>query len=268
MNTFDYVSRDDAFSLRELVCRYGLLAGKNAMLASAYGHYVATQGDPAMGPIGLTAGQARCFSSAYKNKSQKFGLSWIEGLTAHSLNTCPMCGGLGAKTVEHYLPKGPYPEFSVFSYNLFPSCESCNSTRGSRHVSGVGYKLLHPFFDEDILSRIVLHTELDLRAGGVGFDLAFNEDAFTDAEIGRIRFHVVMCLNVKAFDGLSQSYLNECSARARINNTYLKFKRSLRSEVQILEETRSGNSWKAALFRGLLSMSKGEVEAAIDVVFR
>ncbi|NVH63587.1 HNH endonuclease family protein [Pseudomonas simiae] len=268
MNTFDYVSRDDAFSLRELVCRYGSLAGKNKVLAAAYAQYVLTQGDPQMGSIGLTEEQARCFSSAYNNKSRKFGLSWIEGLTAHRLNTCPMCGGLGGKTVEHYLPKGPYPEFSVFSYNLFPSCESCNSTRGSRHKKGVAYKLLHPFFDVDILSNVVLVTELDLRVGGAGFNLVFNESAFTDVEIRRVRFHIDMCLDVKAFEGVSRSYLDECSVRARMSNTYQNFNSSLRTEVQILEGTSSGNSWRAALFRGLLSMSKSEVEAAISVAFR
>ena len=268
MNTFDYVSRDDDSSLQELVRRYGSLAGKAEALMAAYDQYVATQGSPEMGSVGLTPTQARCFTSAYKNKSKKFGLDWIGRITAHKLNTCPLCGGLGARTVEHYLPKGPYPEFSVFSYNLFPSCGSCNTTRGSRHKKGIAYKLLHPFFDEDILSRVVLCTELDFRGGVAGFYLVFNDSAFTHAEVRRISFHLKMCLDLKEFEGVSQSYLSECSVRAQLFQTYSGFTRSLQDEVQILEATRAGNSWKAALFRGLLLMPKDGLEMAMGVVFK
>ena len=43
---------------------------------------------------------------------------------------CPMCGGFGNGTLDHYLPKDTYPEFSVFSKNLIPAC-NCNNLRGT-----------------------------------------------------------------------------------------------------------------------------------------
>lgn len=64
-----------------------------------------------------------------------------------SPNICPMCGGFGTGTLDHYLPKDNYAEFSVFSKNLIPAC-SCNSLRGTVVKGDVTPKrVIHPYFD-------------------------------------------------------------------------------------------------------------------------
>lgn len=40
---------------------------------------------------------------------------------------CPFCGGIGMPhTLDHFLPKHNFPQFSVLPINLVPSCRDCN----------------------------------------------------------------------------------------------------------------------------------------------
>lgn len=67
---------------------------------------------------------------------------------------CIMCGGFGNGTLDHYLPKSLYPEYSFFSKNLIPSC-NCNSLRGTS-VKGAASpgRAIHPYFDNFLDERL------------------------------------------------------------------------------------------------------------------
>jgi hypothetical protein len=61
---------------------------------------------------------------------------------------CPYCGFGRATTLDHYLPKSRYPQFSVTPDNLIPACKDCQSKKG-RHVASTGAaQTLHPYFDD------------------------------------------------------------------------------------------------------------------------
>ncbi len=62
---------------------------------------------------------------------------------------CPFCGIGETATLDHYLPKEKYPEFSIFPPNLVPSCGVCNLRKNDLVVDGkTEVRLfLHPCFD-------------------------------------------------------------------------------------------------------------------------
>lgn len=64
---------------------------------------------------------------------------------------CPYCGGIGRPgTLDHYLPKSKYPQFSVLPSNLLPCCRDCNS--GSKQTSIATCpeeQVIHPYYDYD-----------------------------------------------------------------------------------------------------------------------
>lgn len=66
-----------------------------------------------------------------------------------SVARCPFCGISESSTLDHYLPKEQYPEFSVFPKNLVPSCAVCNTRKRDRILDeGTDVRLfLHPCFD-------------------------------------------------------------------------------------------------------------------------
>lgn len=71
-----------------------------------------------------------------------------------SPNLCPMCGGLGLGTLDHYLPKSDFAQFSIFSQNLIPAC-SCNSRRGTTIKGDFPPKrIIHPYFDDFLEERL------------------------------------------------------------------------------------------------------------------
>jgi hypothetical protein len=66
-----------------------------------------------------------------------------------SVARCPFCGISESSTLDHYLPKEQYPEFSVFQKNLVPSCAVCNTRKRDRILDeGTNVRMfLHPCYD-------------------------------------------------------------------------------------------------------------------------
>ncbi|EIE9609461.1 MULTISPECIES: hypothetical protein [Vibrio] len=49
----------------------------------------------------------------------------------HLKQICPSCGLLPAITVDHYIPKEIYPDFSIYSKNLIWTCGTCNGKKST-----------------------------------------------------------------------------------------------------------------------------------------
>lgn len=74
----------------------------------------------------------------------------LQGLRSRKLQLCPACGEDGTpNTLDHYLPKNSYPEFSITACNLFPMCDICQGEKGTATVNATNERLfLHPYFDK------------------------------------------------------------------------------------------------------------------------
>lgn len=69
-----------------------------------------------------------------------------------ALEECPFCGGIGTpKTLDHFLPKGKHPVFSILPHNLVPSCRDCNmGDKGQGAANLAEEVVLQPYVDKDI----------------------------------------------------------------------------------------------------------------------
>lgn len=65
-----------------------------------------------------------------------------------SLGRCPLCGVGQVSTLDHYLPKGRYPQLSVVPLNLIPACKDCNSGKGVAIAFCAEDQSLHPYFED------------------------------------------------------------------------------------------------------------------------
>ena len=64
------------------------------------------------------------------------------------LGKCPFCGFGQTSTLDHYLPKAKYPQFSVLPFNLVPSCLDCNlNSKKTTIATTAEEQILHPYFD-------------------------------------------------------------------------------------------------------------------------
>ena len=80
-----------------------------------------------------------------------------------STTICPYCGIQSAPyQIDHYLPRESYPEFSILSDNLIPSCAICNSKyKGTKYISDDNYRLFYnPYFDNFVNGKQFLKCNL------------------------------------------------------------------------------------------------------------
>ena len=63
---------------------------------------------------------------------------------------CPFCGGIGhAKTLDHYLPKANFPQYSICPGNLVPCCRDCNTLKRASFPTIATKQAIHPYQDGD-----------------------------------------------------------------------------------------------------------------------
>lgn len=63
---------------------------------------------------------------------------------------CPMCGSQITGSVDHYLPKETFAEFSILYENLVPACANCNSAGKGLLYRGDAdpERFIHPYYDD------------------------------------------------------------------------------------------------------------------------
>lgn len=129
------------------VAEAGLVGRLTAVLIACYARYRAHNGDPwALSPSPDCSLEVAGLRALYAK--EPVPLRFIGRIREETSGACPMCGGLGAGSIDHYLPQRAYPEFAFFSANLVPACARCNSSRQDVYKGDeVGERPVHPYFD-------------------------------------------------------------------------------------------------------------------------
>ena len=173
---------------------------------------------------------------------------------------CPMCGGPGTGTLDHYLPKEKYSEFSLFSKNLIPSC-SCNTLRKST-VRGVASpeRVIHPCYDDFLDERLYKAVfNGNFKTPRITVDVI--DDTHTQIEI--LRFHLKeVILKNHILDWLDKTWgtlslrphalFNMFLPEGEVDITELKV--CIEKYVKVKDaEYETPNNWWSIFYVGLLS---------------
>ena len=75
---------------------------------------------------------------------------------------CPHCGLSEPETIDHYLPKDIFPEFSILPINLVPMCGRCNNIKNTDWKVKNNRNSIHFYFDE-FIDKKFLYCELIYR---------------------------------------------------------------------------------------------------------
>lgn len=255
---------DDFKTLNDITIGYGDLKGTYQTIEKAYQDYIVSFGSPQLKAVGLSVGQRNCMHKVYEGGAKKFGLNWIPQLRNVQLGSCPMCGNSTLGTVEHYLPKTPFPEFSVLSWNLVPSCNTCNQKRGSKHVNGVKHHLLHPIFDRVLLEKLKLLTYFDSSAAVTQYNLGFNDAAFSSDECDRIMAHIKMCVDRRAFNLVTNVQISKVASRLA-QKRISRWKSLIQKELDLMDNAYVACGWEASCLRGLLNVDVAQLRTIIEL---
>lgn len=171
---------------------------------------------------------------------------------------CPYCGINEPKTLDHYLPKELFPEFSVHSLNLLPVCSVCNSNYKKRQFKNASG------------SRIFIHSYFDIipNFAFIGVDVKVSNKVF-------LEFNPVITHLHKGFSelfarhfkglGLAERFALKSSAEIiRLRPAMIRFyanggwklvSKELDIEMNDHRHELKDNHWRIALL-GALSKSK------------
>ena len=96
---------------------------------------------------------------------------------------CPFCMMSEANTLDHYLNKAKFPEFTLFWPNLVPCCGYCNSKKTESFLKNNKRQFLHYYYDKMPEKPVllffysfdgeerVIHFDVDKSINGYEYDL-------------------------------------------------------------------------------------------------
>lgn len=175
-------------------------------------------------------------------------------LSQSPLGKCPFCGFGHATTLDHYLPKAKYPQFSVLPFNLVPSCKDCNTGKRTAIATTAKDQSLHPYFDhQNFIEDQWLYAKVRETKPATIYFFVKAPDQWDDISKERVKAHF------KAFK-LDSRYSveagNELVSLRDILVQYCQLFGSnwVRSHLQIEAESSANqhsNSWQTAMYQAL-----------------
>jgi len=173
-------------------------------------------------------------------------------------SVCPYCGIGEPNTLDHYLPKEMFPEFSILAINLVPCCSICNNEKGSVWLTGGVRSILNYYFD-NVPSTKFLYTTIifpeGLNTPTVSFALSrspeINTQLFKTITVHFAELKLLERYEKKVNDEVSGIFYEVTSAAEEL--TVEEQKRNLRRSLQSLKLRYGENYWKASLLDAIIS---------------
>lgn len=246
MNVAPYTRRPNKVASRKMAAANAQYALSEVVIRKEQHMYVVAGRDPsARKPLTIGPGLASWLREKYKTAPKSLMLDWIASVREdHDLVACPLCGGGGVVTLDHFLPEEDYPEYAVFSFNLVPSCDPCQRRRSRK---GSKFHFLHPYFDHAALSQLRCRVTFTPPYESVLFMLL--PTGLRGTDLARAQKQITECLPLNQFNremrALWRKWHYRC-ARDGVAATVLR----LRDDLSV-EERVALNSWTAAFLRSL-----------------
>lgn len=264
MNKLPLPEVDDLQTLTALannvkLASYPLLIPHIEELQAAYQNYEMVSGVAAhINPVALPANIVCALHAHFKSPPKALDfISKDRGEAGHK--TCPLCGSLHSGTVDHLIPRTPYPAFSIFSRNLVRACK-CNSTKNAA-VEGAapGERILHPYFDDCLSERLLRANIRDHgKAPKITIEVVVPPAHPAHAAID---YHVRTIVDRTAVKGfLHDRWAAMCRKPANIVphldqliTSRPQLQEVLKAECRRIDEVReSKNNWESIFIAGLL----------------
>lgn len=117
-------------------------------------------------PVSFSGLEKQCLINCYNSETKASNWLFAEITNVQDTFTkdkCPYCGINSPTTVDHYLPKEDFPEFSVMSHNLVPCCADCNSLKGRKWINHeTGMRLFVHFYFDEIPNEVFMKADISM----------------------------------------------------------------------------------------------------------
>lgn len=86
----------------------------------------------------------------------------IEANNGEIILKCPICELRDATDLDHYVPRQLFPEFSIHSFNLIPTCHDCNNIKSIKWCENNKRLIFNAYYDtptNEFLFDVILKKE-------------------------------------------------------------------------------------------------------------
>ena len=170
---------------------------------------------------------------------------------------CLYCSILGAESLDHYVNKAEFPEFSIFTDNLIPCCSNCNSKK-KRWKEDNKRLIINNYFD-NLIRDDYLFIDVGFNRKKIPFiksiRLDFTNVVASDEQIELVKNHYkeLDLLNRyldPAISRLSGIVTTQRGVTIRNKDFCIAL---LEAEIVTLEGKYGFNNWEAAVNKGVLN---------------
>ncbi|MBO0272618.1 HNH endonuclease [Escherichia coli] len=173
----------------------------------------------------------------------------------HDLSYCPYCGNpMTPDTLDHFIPKGKWPEFSIFPNNLVPQCRGCAPVKGEHYFSDDNNSVIfiHPmYFDFLENFRFSLHVSLNAEGNGISICVKLRKIKDTqECDQNRIILHVEK-LKIKTRI-ISYCHKDFNQWKRRLSNKNFDVRTALQQRLMEIPQSEIGKDWQSAFYYALL----------------
>ena len=234
------------------------LSGLRGRLMGAYAAYeAASPALESLSAIGVAPAAASRLRAAIEAGSRNLACkAMVTRVYSLCDFVCPLCDIDSACTIDHYLPKEDYPEFSIFARNLTGACGTCNPKKLEGWRDGQSRRTVLHVYEDTIDSEAELlfaDVEVCRKTGAskpiVTYALNCNEDAPGFA--GHLARHVGKLGLLPRFESAGRRQLLAIAEDLSVRGGNLRGARKHLHRIADMRKQRHGNlHWETALYRG------------------
>lgn len=173
----------------------------------------------------------------------------------HGLTECPYCGNpIKPDTLDHFIPKTPWPEYSIYPNNLVPQCRGCAPIKGDEYYckSSDSVKFIHPIFS-DLLENTTFKITVDFNITNnqPSFNIKLITSGMDEFSVKRVLLHAE---KLKFKERILKFCYEEYYAwKAKLSSKKFDIKDALNQRINEKPDNDLCKDWKTALYKGFLN---------------
>lgn len=123
---------------------------------------------------------------------------------------CPYCLVNESDTLDHYIPKAAFPEFSTLIKNLIPCCSQCNKLKDELWKSGSQRRIIH-FYNDTFLNQRFLFGRITVTRVTALPVIKFylqQPNGMSNYDYSIVRFHFKDLNLLTRYNGIVNDYIS------------------------------------------------------------
>ncbi len=191
----------------------------------------------------------------YEKAPRELNKLLLERRNEHELSFCPYCGNpMIPDTLDHFIPKGRWPEFSIFPNNLVPQCRGCAPVKGEQYycIENNSAMFIHPIYFNFLENfRFSMNVSLDTESNDISVVVKLKAIIETQADDQRRVIIHAGKLKIKS------RIIHYCKKEfrqwmRRLANAKFDVRTALKQRLSEIPQQDIGKDWKSAFYSALL----------------